>query len=178
MRSSNILKAAVFFVGAMFLIFSQDHSVAVGMNVLKFVAAALAFGGIILFRTAKTKSAFKDFAIPAALAFVIAMMTVLLGGQYEGEDTDELFAFRSIVFLFVIGTVIYELVISRKAHPDDVLELRISVGLGVLTGAVFAFAPLDELNAVGFLSAYLALSAVQRAVWAATPTNRKKSKNG
>ena len=178
MRSSNILKAAVFFVGAMFLIFSQDHSVAVGMNVLKFVAAALAFGGLILFRTAKTKSAFKDFAIPAALAFVIAMMTVVFGGQYEGEDTDELFAFRSIVFLFVIGTAIYELVISRKAHPDDVLELRISVGLGILTGAVFAFAPLDELNAVGFLSAYLALSAVQRAVWAATPTNRKKSKNG
>jgi hypothetical protein len=178
MRSSNILKAAVFFVGAMFLIFSQDHSVAVGMNVLKFVAAALAFGGLILFRTAKTKSAFKDFAIPAALAFVIAMMTVLFGGQYEGEVTDELFAFRSIVFLFVIGTAIYELVISRKAHPDDVLELRISVGLGALAGAVFAFAPLDELNAVGFLSAYLALSAFQRAVWAATPTNRKKSKNG
>ena len=178
MRSSNILKAAVFFVGAMFLIFSQDHSVAVGMNVLKFVAAALAFGGIILFRNAKTKSAFKDYAIPAALAFVIAMMTVVFGGQYEGEVTDELFAFRSIVFLFVIATAIYELVISRKAHPDDVLELRMSVGLGVLTGAVFAFAPLDELNAVGFLSAYLALSAVQRAVWAATPTNRKKSKNG
>jgi len=178
MRSSNILKAAVFFVGAMFLIFSQDHSVAVGMNVLKFVAAALAFVGLILFRTAKTKSAFKDFAIPAALAFVIAMMTVVFGGQYEGEDTDELFAFRSIVFLFVIGTAIYELVISRKAHPDDVLELRISVGLGILTGAVFVFAPLDELNAVGFLSAYLALSAVQRAVWAASPTNRKKSKNG
>jgi hypothetical protein len=178
MRSSNILKAAVFFVGAMFLIFSQDHSVAVGMNVLKFVAAALAFGGLILFRTAKTKSAFKDFAIPAALAFVIAMMTVVFGGQYEGEVTDELFAFRSIVFLFVIGTAIYELVISRKAHSDDVLELRISVGLGALTAAVFAFAPLDELNAVGFLSAYLALSAVQRAVWAATPTNRKKSKNG
>ncbi|MFM1845778.1 MAG: hypothetical protein RIS19_251, partial [Actinomycetota bacterium] len=101
-----------------------------------------------------------------------------LGYAQEGEVTDELFAFRSIVFLFVIATAIYELVISRKAHPDDVLELRISAGLGVLTGAVFAFAPLDELNAVGFLSAYLALSAVQRAVWAATPTNRKKSKNG
>ena len=63
---------------------------------------------------------------------------------------------------------------SRKAHPDDVLELRISAGLGLITGLVFSLAPLDELNAVGFLSAYLALSAVQRAVWAASPTNRRK----
>ena len=72
---------------------------------------------------------------------------------------------------------IYELAISRKAAADDVLELRISAGLGLITGLVFSLAPLDELNAVGFLSAYLALSAVQRAVWAASPTNRKKTKN-
>jgi hypothetical protein len=178
MRSSNILRASLFSIGAIFLIFSQDHSVEVGMNVLKFVAAALAFGGIILFRTAKTKTAFKDYAVPSAISFVIALMTIAFGGQYEGEVTDELFAFRSIVFLFVVAIAIYELAISRKAHPDDVLELRISAGLGALTGVVFAFAPLDELNSVGFLSAYLALSAVQRAVWAATPTNRKKSNNG
>ncbi len=178
MRSSNILKAAVFFIGAMFLIFSQDHSVAVGMKVLQFVTSALAFVGLLIFATAKVKSSAKAFAWPSAIAFIIAAMTYAFAGKYEGEVTDELFAFRSIVFLFVIATAIYESVISRKAHPDDVLELRISAGLGALTGAVFAFAPLDELNAVGFLSAYLALSAVQRAVWAATPTNRKKSKNG
>ncbi|MFM1845740.1 MAG: hypothetical protein RIS19_213, partial [Actinomycetota bacterium] len=56
MRSSNILKAAVFFVGAMFLIFSQDHSVAVGMKVLQFVTSALAFVGLLIFATAKVKS--------------------------------------------------------------------------------------------------------------------------
>ena len=178
MRSLNILKAAVFFVGAMFLIFSQDHSVAVGMKVLQFVTSALAFVGLLIFATAKIKSSVKDFAWPSAIAFIIAAMTYAFGGQYEGEVTDELFAFKSIVVLFVIATALNEFLISRKAHSDDVLELRISVGLGALTGALFAFAPLDELNAVGFLSAYLAISAVQRAVWAATPTNRKKSKNG
>ena len=174
MRSSNVLRASVFSIGAIFLIFSQDHSVAVGMRVLQFVTAALAFGGLILFRIAKAKYALKNFAIPAGIAFVIAAMTYVFGGQYEGEVTDELFAFRSIVFLFVMAMAIYELVLSRKAHPDDVLELRISAGLGLITGLVFSLAPLDELNAVGFLSAYLALSAVQRAVWAASPTNRRK----
>jgi hypothetical protein len=174
MRSSNILRAVAFSIGAAFLIFSQDHSVAVGMRVHQFVTAALAFGGLILYRSSKARSPFKNFAVPAGIAFVIAAMTYVFGGQYEGEVTDELFAFRSIVFLFVMAMAIYELVLSRKAHPDDVLELRISAALSLITGLVFSLAPLDELNAVGFLSAYLALSAVQRAVWAASPTNRRK----
>jgi hypothetical protein len=174
MRSSNVLRAAVFSIGAIFLIFSQDHSVAVGMRVLQFVTAALAFGGLILYRSSKARSPLKNFAVPAGIAFAIAAMTYLFGGQYEGEVTDELFAFRSIVFLFVMAMAIYELILSRKAHPDDVLELRIAAGLGFITGLVFSLAPLDELNAVGFLSAYLALSAVQRAVWAASPSNRRK----
>lgn len=178
MRSSNVLRAAAFAIGAIFLIFSQDHSVGIGMNVLKFVTAALAFGGLFLYRAAKTKTAIKDHAVPAGIAFVVTLMTVVFGGQYQGEDANELFAFRSIVFLFVVLVAIYELVMSRKAHPDDVLELRISAALGAITGLVFLLAPLDELNAVGFLSAYLALSAVQRAVWAASPTNRKKRANG
>jgi hypothetical protein len=174
MRSSNVLRAAVFSIGAIFLIFSQDHSVAVGMRVLQFVTAALAFGGLILYRSSKARSPLKNFAVPAGIAFAIAAMTYVFGGQYEGEVTDELFAFRSIVFLFVMAMAIYELILSRKAHPDDVLELRIAAGLGFITGLVFSLAPLDELNAVGFLSAYLALSAVQRAVWAASPSNRRK----
>lgn len=174
MRSSNVLRASVFSIGAIFLIFSQDHSVDVGMRVLQFVTAALAFGGLILYRLSKARSPIKNFVLPAGIAFVIALMTYVFGGKYEGEVTDELFAFRSIVFLFVMAMAVYELVLSKKAHPDDVLELRISAGLGLITGLVFSIAPLDELNSVGFLSAYLALSAVQRAVWAASPTNRKK----
>ena len=174
MRLINSLRAAVFAIGAIFLIFSQDHSVSVGMRVLQFVTSALAFSGLLIFATARTKASAKTYALPSAIAFIIALMTYVFGGKYEGEVTDELFAFRSIVFLFVMAMAVYELVLSRKAHPDDVLELRISAGLGLITGLVFSLAPLDELNAVGFLSAYLALSAVQRAVWAASSSNRKK----
>ena len=170
----NSLRAAVFAIGAIFLIFSQDHSVSVGMRVLQFVTSALAFSGLLIFATARTKTSAKTYALPSAIAFIIALMTYALAGKTVGEVADDLFAFRAIVFLFVMAMAVYELVLSRKAHPDDVLELRISAGLGLITGLVFSLAPLDELNAVGFLSAYLALSAVQRAVWAASPTNRKK----
>lgn len=174
MRLMNSLRAAVFAIGAIFLIFSQDHSVSVGMRVLQFVTSALAFSGLLIFATARTKTSAKTYALPSAIAFIIALMTYALAGKTVGEVADDLFAFRAIVFLFVMAMAVYELVLSRKAHPDDVLELRISAGLGLITGLVFSLAPLDELNAVGFLSAYLALSAVQRAVWAASPTNRKK----
>ena len=174
MRSSNVLRAVVFSIGAIVLIFSQDHSVSVGMRVLQFVTSALAFSGLLIFATARTKTSAKTYALPSAIAFIIALMTYALAGKTVGEVADDLFAFRAIVFLFVMAMAVYELVLSRKAHPDDVLELRISAGLGLITGLVFSLAPLDELNSVGFLSAYLALSAVQRAVWAASPTNRKK----
>ena len=174
MRLMNSLRAAVFAIGAIFLIFSQDHSVSVGMRVLQFVTSALAFSGLLIFATARTKTSAKTYALPSAIAFIIALMTYALAGKTVGEVADDLFAFRAIVFLFVMAMAVYELVLSKKAHPDDVLELRISAGLGLITGLVFSLAPLDELNSVGFLSAYLALSAVQRAVWAASPTNRKK----
>jgi hypothetical protein len=81
------------------------------------------------------------------------------------------------VVLFVGGMAVLEFILSLNAKQEDILELRISATLGFLTGLLFSFAPLDDLNAVGFFSAYLAISAVQRGVWAATPTNRKKIKN-
>lgn len=178
MRSLNILRSIVLAIGAAYLIFSQDHSSLVGIQVLHFVSIALVIGSLVLLRIPKLKLSLKEIAIPTALAFVIGAMTVVFGGQYEGQDTDELFVFRSLVFLFVVGMAVLELLLSRKAKTEDVLELRISAGLGVITGLVFGLAPLDDLNAVGFFSAYLAISSVQRAIWAAGPSNGKKSGNG
>jgi hypothetical protein len=174
MRSLNILRSIVLAIGAAYLIFSQDHSSPVGIRVLQFISFALVIGPLVMLRISKLKLTLKEIAIPTSIAFVIAVMTVLFGGQYEGEDTDELFVLRSLVFLFAVGMAALEFLLSRKAKPEDVLELRISSTLGAITGLVFYFAPLDDLNAVGFFSAYLALSAVQRAVWAAGPTKGKK----
>jgi hypothetical protein len=178
MRSLNILRSIVLAIGAAYLIFSQDHSALVGIQVLQFVSISLVIGSLVMLRIPKLKLTFKVIALPTTLALVVAAMTVLFGGQYDSVAADELFVLRSLVVLFAVGMAALELILSRKAKPEDVLELRISAGLGVITGLVFCFAPLDDLNAVGFLSAYLAISSVQRAIWAAGPSNGKKSSNG
>jgi peptidoglycan/LPS O-acetylase OafA/YrhL len=177
MRQLNILRSIVLSTGAGYLIFSQDHSAPVGILVLQFVSIALFIGSLVMLRVSSLKLTLKEIAIPTGIALMVAIMTVAFGGQYAGENTDELFTLRSLVVLFVVGMAVLELVLSRNAKPEDVLELRISATLGALTGLLFCFAPLDDLNSVGFFSAYLAISAVQRGVWAATPTNRKKKKN-
>lgn len=178
MRSLNILRSIVLAIGAAYLIFSQDHSSSVGIRVLQFVSFALVIGSLVMLRLPKLKLTFKEILIPTALAFVVGAMTVLFGEQFAGEATDELLVLRSLVSLFVLGMAALEFSLSRKANPEDVLELRISAALGVLAGILFCFAPLDDLNAVGFFSAYLAISSVQRAIWAAGPSNGKKSGNG
>ena len=166
MRLANSVRAAIFAAGAGFLIFYQDHSVEVGLMVLLLVTAALAIAGVVTKR-----SAAKEHLIPTALSSLVAVLS-LVALLVENE---RLISFRALVFIFAIGMAAYELVFSRKANPDDVLELRIASGIGLLTGLVFSLAPLDVGNAVGFLSAYLAISSVQRAVWAASPTNGKKN---
>jgi len=177
-RSLNILRSVILAIAAAYLIFSQDHSAPIGIQVMQFVSVGLVIGSLVLYKIPKLNINLKDIAIPTTIAFVIAIMAVLFGGQYEGEDTDELFVFRALVFLFVLSMSFFELFISLNAKPEDVLELRISSVLGGVTGLLFFFAPLDDLNAVGFFSAYLALSAVQRAVWASGPSNGKKVPSG
>jgi hypothetical protein len=177
MRQLNILRSIVFSIGAGYLIFSQDHSAPVGIQVLQFVAVALVVVSLVMLRVPSLKLTIKELAIPTGIALMVAILAVAFGGQYAGENTDELFALRSLVFVFVFGMAVLEFILSMKAKLEDVLELRISATLGAVTGLLFCFAPLNDLNAVGFFSAYLAISAVQRGVWAATPTNRKKTEN-
>ncbi len=178
MRSLNILRSIVLAIGAAYLIFSQDHSSLVGIEVLQFVSIALVIGSLVMLRIPRLKLKFKEIALPSTLALAIGAMAAVFGGQYEWVDADKLFVLRSLVVLFAVGMAAVELFLSRKAKPEDALELRISAGLGVITGLVFGLAPLDDLNAVGFFSAYLAISSVQRAIWAAGPSNGKKSSNG
>jgi uncharacterized membrane protein HdeD (DUF308 family) len=158
----------------MFLIFSQDHSVAVGFAVLLFVTATTTAGSILITRLPKSKTTIKDVAGPALVSAVIAVSIFVFEGLQLTASDNKSFLFRSLVAMFALGMAAIEFMLSKNAKIEDRQELRISATLGVLTGLVFAFAPLDDLNAVGFLSAYLAVSAVQRAVWAAGPAKRKK----
>lgn len=171
MRSANILRASIFAIAAAFLIFNQDHSITIGTTVLQFVTAGIAFGGLVLIKTeTSTKRSF--IIVPAAIAaFVLGLTFIFSSG---GTDESNLAVFTGLVAILAGGTAIAEFVSSRQAVDGDKLELRISSALGLLTALVFWLAPLDALNAVGFLSAYLSVSAVQRAIWAAAPMKRKE----
>jgi hypothetical protein len=112
--------------------------------------------------------------MPTTIAFVVAVLSFVFGSVVAIQNVDRLFVLKSLVVLFAVSMAVYEFLKSRNAKPEDILELRISAGLGAITGLLFSFAPLDALNSVGFLSAYLAISAVQRAVWAASPSKTKE----
>ncbi len=171
MRSVNILRASIFAIAAAFLIFNQDHSMTIGITVLQFVTAGIAFGGLVLIKT-ETSTKRSLIIVPAAIAaFVLGLTFIFSSG---GTDESNLAVFTGLVAILAGGTAIAEFVSSRQAVDGDKLELRISSALGLLTALVFWLAPLDALNAVGFLSAYLSVSAVQRAIWAAAPMKRKE----
>lgn len=171
MRSANILRASIFAIAAAFLIFNQDHSLTVGTTVLQFVTAGIAFGGLVLIKT-ETDTKRSLIIAPAAIAaFVLGLSFMFSSG---GTDESNLAVFTGLVAILAGGTAIAEFAFSRQAVDGDKLELRISSALDLLTALVFWLAELDALNAVGFLSAYLSVSAVQRAIWAAAPKKKEQ----
>jgi uncharacterized membrane protein HdeD (DUF308 family) len=172
MRSLNALRAVVLSFGAAYSIFNQDHSVAVGKLILSVVTIALVIGSILIHSIPKLKVSRNDIFAPSIIALAVALLSLVFVAEQD------LFQFKALVILFVVAMAVLELVLSTKAESGDKIELRISAALGVLTGLLFLVAPLNDLNAVGFLSAYFAISAVQRAVWAAGPSKGKKSANG
>jgi len=172
MRSLNALRAVVLSFGAAYLIFNQDHSVAVGKFILSVVTVALVLGSVVIQRIPKLKISFRDILAPTAIAFIVAVLSLVLVGDQD------LLQFKALVIIFVVAMAVLESVLSTKAEPGEKIELRISAALGILTGLLFLLAPLNDLNAVGFFSAYLAISAVQRAVWASGPSKGKKLANG
>ena len=171
MRTANILRASIFAIAAAFLIFNQDHSITVGTTVLQFVTAGIAFGGLVLIKT-ETDTKRSLIIVPAAIeAFVLGLSFMFSSG---GTDESNLAVFTGLVAILAGGTAIAEFIFSRQTADGDKIELRISSALGLLTALVFWLAQLDALNAVGFLSAYLSVSAVQRAIWAAAPKKKEQ----
>ena len=173
MKLANFLRAIVFAVAAAFLIFNQDHTVTTGTQVLQFVATGLAFGGLVLFQIDKSED--KKFSIiyPSAIAALVVLFTIIFTPTTEEAY---LAVFTGLLAIFSGMTAVIEFFASRVSESVDKMELRISAGIGALFCLVFWFAPLNGLNAVGFFSAYLAIVAVHRGVWLATP--KAKEQNG
>ena len=173
MKLANFLRAIVFAVAAAFLIFNQDHTVTTGTQVLQFAATGLAFGGLVLFQIDKSED--KKFSIiyPSAIAALVVLFTIIFTPTTEEAY---LAVFTRLLAIFSGMTAVTEFFASRASESVDKMELRISAGIGALFCLIFWFAPLNGLNAVGFFSAYMAIIAVQRGVWLATP--KTKEQNG
>ena len=176
MRSKNILRSLFLAIGAVYLIFSQDHSAAVGIIVFQFMTIAIGAAGVSLAFSKKEKIRLVDLFTPEGVALVLGLVVFVYDPTQNADD--QLIYLKVFVALFAFVVALTELNLSRHCLKEDELELRISAALGIITALTFAFAPLNALNAVGLFSAYLALSAVQRAVWAATPKNEEKENNG
>lgn len=173
MKLANFLRAMVFAVAAAFLIFNQDHTVTTGTQVLQFVATALAFGGLVLFQIDKSAEKKLSIIYPSAIAALVVLLTIVF---IPSTEEAYLAVFTGFLAIFSGMTAVVEFFASRASESVDKMELRISAGIGALFCLIFWFAPLNGLNAVGFFSAYLAIVAVQRGVWLATP--KTKEENG
>ena len=173
MKLANFLRAIVFAVAAAFLIFNQDHTVTTGIQVLQFVATALAFGGLVLFQIDKSEEKKLSIIYPSAISALVVMLTIVF---VPSTEEAYLALFTGFLAIFSGMTALTEFFASRVSESVDKMELRISAGIGALFCLIFWFAPLNGLNAVGFFSAFLAIVAVQRGVWLATP--KTKEENG
>lgn len=173
----NLLRSVIFAVAAVFLIFIQDHSVVLGANVLIVVSALVGFSGLvsIIRKEAGEKSTIN--LLVSIICLTVAMFLLTSNGFLGLQNTaEDLIVFRLMASVFIATLAISEFALSFRAEEGDRLEFRISAALGILATGIFSFAPLDDVNAVGFLSAYFALSAAQRGIWLATPG--KKVRNG
>jgi hypothetical protein len=168
MFAANLLRAITFAGGAAFLIFSQNHSLTLGVNILLYLTTATSIGGLALLLIPNIKTSITNLLAPSAIALLIFCYGI--STWFGGVDaTDKTLSTLRVLFgLFVVALAVTELAQSFLEKNEDTLELRISAGIGILAALVFFLVPMDILNTLGILSAYLALSAVQRGVWMAT----------
>jgi hypothetical protein len=172
MFAINLLRSITFIGGAAYLIFTQNHSLVLGVNVLLYLATALSIGGLAMLLIPTIKTSMQNLLVPsiAALMVLIFALNSWFGGVTA--DTRSFSLFNVLVAVLIGSLAATEIAQSFIDSDEDVLELRISGAIGAVATLVFIFAPLDIINALGILSAYLALSAIQRAVWMATAQSK------
>jgi len=176
MRIANLLRVIVFAISAGYLIFTQDHSFVTGANALEYAGTALCIaGGALMMIPSQSRVAPSVLLLPTITSGSIAYFLFLTGemsSEHINPSNDVVF--RLLVAVFIMGFAANELGLSFSKAGGDKLELRISAYLGIGFALLFLVTPLNDVNAVGFLSAYFALSAVQRAIWVSTPEGMRK----
>jgi hypothetical protein len=107
-------------------------------------------------------------AIPfAIIALIIGVFALLVP---EGDQT-QIAGFIALVTAWGLLSGVLELYAARKERISTRLgrDYLLNAVFALILGALFLFAPLDIVSAVGFFGAYLVISAVHLGISAATP---------
>ena len=168
MRLSSGLRAAISLAVGFFITFSQDHSASIGLIALGIYGVSLAAITFAVHFIGKRGIATIE-AIPfAVIALIIGVFAFLVP---QGDQT-EIAGFIALVTAWGLLSGVLELYAARKEKTSTRLgrDYLISAVFALLLGALFLFAPLDIVSAVGFFGAYLVISAVHLGISAATPS--------
>jgi len=158
------LRAAIAFGLGVFITFSQAHTFAVGMAVM--AGFGLAVGLISLLYIIRTKS-HRQLTPLMLIAIIIGLLSA---GTFLYSDIQPVL-FLPLVALFGLSFAAFEGYLAKREGFRFGIgrDFTVSAGFSLVLGLLFLIAPLDEVSAVGFLGAYLAISGVFWGIAAATP---------
>ena len=167
MRLSSGLRAVISLVVGLFITFSQSHSASVGLFSLGVYGVGLALVTLAV-HFINQKGIATIEAIPfAIIALIIGVFALLVP---EGDQT-QIAGFIALVTAWGLLSGVLELYAARKERISTRLgrDYLLNAVFALILGALFLFAPLDIVSAVGFFGAYLVISAVHLGISAATP---------
>lgn len=167
MRLSSGLRAAVSLAVGLFITFSQSHSASIGLASLGVYGIGLAAITLAVHFISRRGIATIE-AIPfAVIAMIIGVFALFVP---EGNQT-EVAGFIALVTAWGLLSGVLELYAARKEKLSTRAgrDYLLNAAFALILGALFLFAPLDIVSAVGFFGAYLVISAVHLGISAATP---------
>ena len=152
------LRAAFAFGLGVFITFSQAHTFAVGTAVVAGFGLAVGLSSLAYILRIKNHS-------QLAPLMLIATLIGLLNSDIQP------LVFLPLVALFGLSFAAFEGYLAKREgfRVGIGRDFALSAGFSLVLGLLFLVAPLDEVSAVGFLGAYLAISGVFWGIAAATP---------
>lgn len=171
MRYQQGYRAAISFALGIFITFSQAHGPDIGLIVLAAFGFSLGLGGgALVFVRKAGLNPLQELPV-ATLALLIGMFSALAFSNTENQ----LSAFLALVSAWGIISGAFELYQARRSgfKTSAGKDYLISAVFALLLGLLFLAVELDEVSAVGFFGAYLALTGVHLGIASASVQKSK-----
>jgi hypothetical protein len=168
MRINAAIRAAAAFGAGIYITFSQNHGIEVGLLGLTVLSFGWAIGSIYSAAVAKDRI--------QMIAYIPLVVLQGLFGYLSLAGVIEATLFGALITAWGILIGGYEILqgqmigLRTRAGRDHLTTALLTIALG----ALFLLAPLDEVSAVGFFGAYMVLIAVHLGLAAASPAEAAK----